>query len=293
MRSNSKVLGWILLAAVLVGLGCQTKTPPFAAAVPQPDYYDLFTYAPGSLGMNPNLPVVTPGQPLGVNTVGPGGTFSVQSFPTSMIVVNQPLTIQGIPYSGIGTLVPPTAQPACCVSYGPSGLDDYPTEAQLNAWIEDPESPVYPPGPGNYDSVFLRAWPRSGSEMFDVSPYSGMQFYIKVDGIDSAVVKQFHIVTLQTLKGAPGECGSLGDPSLVHCYDDFYYDWSAVPRDEWVLVEQRWDAFKMYGNGSIPNPPTFSGVNLQEVFFFEWIEGNGALPGPVTVNFEVTGAKFF
>jgi len=282
------------LAAPFIWMGCQTKTPPFAVATPQPDYYNILTYAPGSITINPSLPIVIPGQPLGSVMIPPPppANVSYESYPTNITVINQPLTLHGTTCTVPGCSIQPTSASGFVVEN--SGLADYPYDAHIQAWIEDPESAAYSPGPGNYDSVFFRAWPNftTNNLMFDVSAYSGIQFYIKVSGIDNAVVKQFHIVTDQTTK-SPGVCGSLGAPNLVHCYDDFYYDWSAVPRDEWVLVEQRWDAFKMYGNGSITNPPTFSGANLQQVFNFSWIEGNGALAGPVTVDFAVTGAKFF
>ena len=173
----------------------------------------------------------------------------------------------------------------------------------VTGWINDPESPLFIPGPGNYDSAYLRAWPNFGgggggsNGTYDISSFQGVQFFVKVSPIDNAPSRQFTAYTLQASTGpgpAPsGFCQNPNDPALSHCFDPFYYDYTDINKGQWVFVQKRWEDLKQFGNGSTPNPPTFTGVNLQQFLFFGWQEGNSAQAGPVTLDFSVTGVSLY
>ena len=80
---------------------------------------------------------------------------------------------------------------------------------------------------------------------------------------------------------------------MTHCYDPFYYDYTDIRKGEWVFIQKRWTDLKTFGNGSTPNPPTFSGINLKQALYFGWVEGNSAQAGPITIDFSVTGCELF
>ena len=178
-------------------------------------------------------------------------------------------------------------------------MTQFPYAVHSTGWINDPESPLFIPGPGNYDSVYLRAWPNFGgpSNTYDLSYFQGVQFYINVSTIDNAPSRQFVVPSLQNEPGPgpppSGLCQNPNDPVLTHCFDPFMYDYTDIHKGEWVFVQKRWEDFKQFGNGSIPNPPTFTGVNLQQFVYFGWVEGNSAQATPVTIDFSVTGCELF
>jgi hypothetical protein len=304
MKSNFKVILLALGAGTLLWAGCKTQTPltgPSALSVST----DLFVITSTTFSGNPKLPLVTAanaGQPLGTTTLG-AGTYlgGLRSYPVPIQVIATPVVINGLTYTPGSGPVQPTdggnGVPAfCCSSVVPSGLPQFPYAIQINSWIDDPECSCEQPGTSNYDSEDLENFPNySGTTgpIYNVSPFAGIQFYINVAAVDSAPVKQFHVFTTQTEKPTLGDCLQPAAPFLTDCTDDFYYDYSAIPRGQWVFVQERWTNMKQNGYGSTPNPPTLSGAELEQVTGFLWEEGNSAIAGPVTINFEVTGAQFF
>ena len=45
--------------------------------------------------------------------------------------------------------------------------------------------------------------------------------------------------------------------------------------------------------GAIPNPPTLSGVNLQQVLWLQWEEGRNNTPGNSTIDLWIDDVEFY
>ena len=300
MKSNFKYLVPAIFVAAFAWIGCQSKLAPLTSLPTTSATYPVFIFPSSStVEINPNLPIA------GTNKVnGPGADCAVGcpvatfSYPVD-IVVNQPATISGTACPSCSLTSPLMIQPTFVQSnVEPSGLTQYPYEVHVTGWIDDPETPLFVPGPGNYDSVYLRAWPNyPGASTYDVSIFQGIQFYIYVAPDDDAPSRQFQVPSLQNVPGpgaAPsGMCQNVNDPVVTHCYDPFYYDFTDIRKGEWVFIQKRWEDLKQFGNGTVPNPATFTGVNQQQAIYFGWVEGNSAQAGPFIVDFSVTGCSFF
>ncbi len=310
MKSNFKITAFCFLAAGLAWQGCKTSVPPSSAlTLGAKDLYTLLEIGPSSVTFNPNL-YVEPGQTL--------GTFVEESsYPTEIGYINTPFTLNGSTCSSPGCLISPTSfygqKPIPIV---PTGIPDYPYAVNINGYMNDPEQLWENPGPGNFDSISFLAGPAyNGSfvtpggvtykNSYDLTPFQGLQFYVNVSSKDTAVDRLFQAYTLQILPdNGAGVAGGLcndsvnpgpptSDPNLTHCFDAFEYDFTDIARDQWVFVQKRWGDLKQFGNGSPPVPPTFSGVNLQQFVYFLWVESNAAQAVSQTVNFSITGIKFF
>lgn len=308
MKSNSnlKFVVPALLAAAFLWIGCQSKLAPLSSITTAQITYPVFIFpSSSSVTINPNLPINGATAPAtNVGYYFPSSCYgcpvTAWSYPIS-ISVTQPATLCNNQVCLHGTYSSPCVfQPTGVQSnVQPSGLSQYPLDVHVTGWIQDPESPLFLPGPGNYDSVYLRAWPNlSGpGSTYDLTPFQGIRFYIYVSPIDNAPSRQFQVPSLQNEPGpgpAPsGMCQNPNDPVLTHCYDPFYYDFTDIRKGEWVLIQKNWGDLKQFGNGSQPNPPTFSGLNLQQAVYFGWVEGNSALATPVTIDFSVTGCELF
>ena len=293
------------MVVVLIVIGCQSKLAPLTAiknAGGQTLPVFLFSNPGPTVAINPNLPIAN-ATPAAVNGVLAQTCFACPvttwSYPVD-IVANTGVTFNDFMTCPGGGPFPCSVQPTGIVSnVVASGLTQNPWAIHCTGWIMDPESPLYVPGPGNYDSAYLRAWPNffGTNSTYDVSIFNGIQFYIFVSPVDNAQSRQFTVPTSQQQPGPgpppAGMCQNPNDPVVTHCYDPFMYDYTDIRKGEWIFVQKKWEELKQFGNGSTPNPPTMSGLNLQQVLYFGWVEGNAALSTPVTIDFSVTGCELF
>ncbi len=305
MKSNFKITALCLIAAGLVWEGCNTSVPPTSAlTLGAKDIYSLIKITSSSAAFNPNL-YKEPGQTMG--TLGP----EIASFPTDISYLNTPFSLNGSTCKIPGCTISPTGFNP--MTFVPTGMPDNPYAVNISGYMNDPEQPWESPGPGNFDSIgFLVSPAFSGKfitsagvtygNSYDLTPFQGLEFYVNVSSQDTSVDRLFQAYTLQILPntgaGVPaGLCNDGGaptaDPNLVHCFDAFQYDFTDINRDQWVFVQKRWTDLKQFGNGSPPVPPTFSGINLQQFVYFLWTESNSAQAVSQTVNFSITGIKFF
>ena len=200
----------LLLISPFFGSGCQSKLAPLTTLALTGSTYPVFIYPDSnSVTMNPNLPV-----PGVVRLDQAGGYFfcpmavNVWSFPVD-IISYQPATIALTPcptttsFSSPCTITPTFIQSDVMTS----GLTQYPKGVHVTGWINDPESPLFIPGPGNYDSAYLRAWPNywRGRNRSMTSAFSpGSSFISKCQPIDNAPFRQFKCPAYRINQGQAG-----------------------------------------------------------------------------------------
>jgi hypothetical protein len=304
-------LGFCLIVVALIWAGCQTNVPTQSALATGPDKNLVVTITATSAGINPNLYVdLSQGQTLGLPLQALG-----LSYAADVIITNPPVTLgywKGVPITCVGS--PCTAQVAhSAMTEIATGMPQNPYAVQVTGFINDPESYLDPPGPGQYDSVGITIWPaKNGKNFFvtdenqkgyyDISPFQGIQFYFKVSSGDSANNRAFSIATAQQIPSPTvasyispngGLCGDPSRPDLTGCYDTWNVDLSTVVKEQWVFVQRRWSDFITGGYGSTPVPPSLSGDNLRQFQTMGFGSSNGAQAGPVSVNFSFTGLRFF
>ncbi|HTA77485.1 MAG TPA: hypothetical protein VK791_10035 [bacterium] len=331
MKLNSKILlAGCFVAVGLVWQGCQYQ-PPSAAplAAPPVDQLSLLNITAGNLGpvtqptpsisnvVNTNL-YVHGGEPAitAANCLIKTSSYGM----TPVTVITGPLPFDLITPTPVFN---PEMHPYVASHYGTSvwqgffnysiiqtGLTSSTNQygIQVTGFINDPENALYPPGPGNPDPISFEIFPYvslSGATAgfngipaaYDISPFQGIEFYVNISSVDSAVDRVFLVSGLQDSPRSPnppvGVCGDPDRPDDGHCFDAFQYDYTNSPRDQWVLVQKNWSDFKQYGFGSPMTPPTLTGTNLQQVVGFEWAETNGSQAGPITINYSLAGIRFF
>jgi hypothetical protein len=300
MKFNSKIVSFFvfcLLMSSVIWEGCQTQTPTSSAiAQPSVDQYAIVNITSLS---------ATAGQHLIGNPTGLIGEVSY-AVPVTVCAGSTPFQLvpSGLQhYNPMGGAVTVYTGPGCKalstvgfnVAFIPTGLTDSYDQYGVNimGYMNDPENPNYPPGPDNLDNVTFEALPGAGSA-YDVSPYQGIQFYINVSNLDSAIDRQFLAnVQEQLPPSGGGVCQQAYDPTLTHCYDGFLYDYENIPTNQWVLVQKNWGELKQWGFGSITSPPTFSGSNLQQLVSFQWAELNAGDSGPITISYTIAGIRFY
>ncbi len=325
MKLNFKVLfGLGFVAVGFIWQGCQYQ-PPSAAPLSSPavDQLSLLNITGASLGpvvggnisnlMNTNLYTHT-GEPAitTANCLVKASSYGM----TPVTVISGPLPFELITPTPVFN---PETHPFVASSYGTSvwqgfynysiiqtGLTNTTNQygIHVTGFINDPENALYPPGPGNPDPIAFEIFPYFGTAGFngiastyDISPFQGIEFYVNVSSVDTAVDRVFLVSGLQdsprSANPPVGVCGDPDRPDDGHCFDAFQYDYTNSPRDQWVLVQKNWSDFKQYGFGSPMTPPTLTGTNLQQVVGFEWAETNGSQAGPITINYSLSGIRFF
>jgi hypothetical protein len=330
MKFNSKffsVFVFYLLAAGFIWEGCQNQSPSAAPlAAPPVDQYSILALTAADLGMpvaqsmvNTHL-YVEAGKETAITSFTALAKASVYAM-GAVTVMSGPLPFQLSPVfpdpgeagqhnyicNTYNCSVWPGGYNTAIISTGLTDGSNDQYGVSVTGFINDPENPAYPPGAGNPDPVVFEFFPYFSSGGFnpgtgtvngtyDLTPFQGIQFYVNIATIDDAVDRQFQVMTAQAEPGNQtpvGTCATPDRPDLTHCYDNFEYDFTNTPRNEWVLIQKYWGDLKQYGFGSPQTPPTLSGANLQQCEGFLWIETNAGTQGPITINFSLAGMKFF
>lgn len=323
---------FLAIGMTWIGCNQQQPTAA-SIANPTVDKYSLFNFTAANVGLVPgtvgsyqnisamvNTNLYTESSEPPIKTTNAFSKVSGYGM-TPITVINGPL-----PFSLITLSPTPSYDPEAHVyqatSYGqsvwpgvyeywiiPTGLSDTWNQygVSITGSISDTEDPAYPPGPGNPDPIEFEYYPyfngtntSSGFNgmqgVYDLTPFQGLEFYVYVDPTDGAVDRLVDINTLQQQPGGQipaGDCDNPSWPNLVHCYDPFQFDFTNVPKGQWVLIQEPWGEFKQYGFGSTQSPPTLTGTNLQQCFSILWIETNASVAGPVNIDFCLAGMRFY
>jgi hypothetical protein len=288
------VVASLFLAALIAAAGCDTKIAPVGIyPTGGNDVTLLANFDAGTAAINPFLYEVGKVPPH-ITSPEPGGV-QFRSFPVPVTVGLTPVTVNGVVYNS-GAIMP--TDDTCCATVEAGGANGSPYALHVTSWLDDPESALYPPGPGNFDSVFIRAWPNFNNPYtFNASFFTGVQFYLKVSSKDTAPVKLFQVPIDQTHGFPEGKCYNMVPPAnpnspFTHCWDHFGYDYSSVPRDRWLLIKKDFADLHQQGYGSPAIPPSLTD-HLDKIMYLMWVEGNAAQAGFFTVDFYVDDIRFY
>jgi hypothetical protein len=144
-------------------------------------------------------------------------------------------------------------------------------------------------GDFEYPSIDLQAQFEAGN-FYDASLFKGIKFMMKVGPGDTALHRIFSIPVYQTVAVAGGG-GCTQGPKL--CYDHFAADYSAGTGGQWKQFSYLFSDLHQLVAGAIPNPPTLSGANLQQVLWLQWEEGRNNSPGTCTLDLWVDNVEFY
>jgi hypothetical protein len=140
-----------------------------------------------------------------------------------------------------------------------------------------------------YPAIDLQAQ-FEGGNFYDASDWHGVQFMMKVGPGDTATHRTFSIPVYQT-QAVAGGGGCTAGPKL--CYDHFAADYSAGTGGQWKQFNYLFSDLHQLVAGAIPNPPTLSGVNLQQVLWLQWEEGRNNLAGISTIDLWIDQIEFY
>ncbi len=141
-------------------------------------------------------------------------------------------------------------------------------------------------GNGLYPSFNLLAQFKSGVADYNMTPFTGIQYYLKVESDDTAPWRVLEIPLSSTIPvTAGGSC-------LNNCYDNFYVGFGNTD-GAWTRVVHAFGDFKRQGFGNPLTPSNLTGTNLQQAFCLQWEEGNQNTPGTITFDFNVDEIQFY
>lgn len=258
MKSSSKIL-YGLVAAALGSwvLSACTNRMPTSRSYPAhpPDYTTVINFDDGTAFTNPTL----------FNSI-PGG---------------QAVTLGGV--SGLGTITTISAPPAG---------DSTPFAAHMLDVFTDLGNGVYP------SSQFRIHFTASG--YYNLSYFSGIKFMYNVtppnasQGIlgDDSLVRRFGFAVAQTVPFGDPDGGGTCDNSNNGCYNNFGAMLDNT-NGAWVTKSYNFTDLTRENFGNSVSPPTFSGVNLQQVIrlVFEFKRNNSA--GTDHVDYWVDNIELF
>jgi hypothetical protein len=256
-----------------LALGCQAKNPPTTAVYPTPSTIVnrslISDFESGVVNINPYL----------YEQNNPAGSFLYGPYTTKFISPGQrpPVTI----VNNFQTLA--QIDPAQSGIKGPGlGANGSNYSFHVAAAVTDL-------GDFEYPGIDLQTQFEDGN-FYDASPWHGVKFMMKVGPGDTATHRIFSIPVYQTV-AIPGGGGCGAGPKL--CYDHFAADYSAGTGGQWKQFSYLFSDLHQLVAGAIPNPPTLSGLNLQQVLWLQWEEGRNNAPGASKEDLWVDDIEFF
>jgi len=267
MKLNFKQL-WLLspLAVVLIVVGCQTSVPPIGAypAPANSPQYSLVNNFDGNFDSQPST--FTNSNLFELNSpndlIGSPGTWTAPN--NSAPYASESLTIKGPGAAGTAN--------GCFVT-----------------------GTVTDPGDGKtYPQILLigglDANPPITYNAYDGAFWSGVKFYINILPDDTATYRYFNVPTTQeaTALAFPGQGKCAGST----CYNYFGYQLSG-PTNGWQQITVNFSQMSNIATNFQTTPPTFTGVNLQQIIALQWVEGRNNVAGTSNVDFGVDEVYFF
>jgi hypothetical protein len=260
-------LGWAILP------GCKSQTPFDAVGYP---------------GLTPT-PSVTP--------VYPAPTF----IPNRDIVCN---------FNGNSALINPNLMEMNNPSGGyvlktggsVTGVNNTPSAILLSVDQVEPGGPngfayaynikgtITDPGNASYPAMELEAQMEGGTNLYDGSFFTGVQFYLKIAADDNTTKRDFSIPVYQTQGSPQGGCVGA---AAGGCYDNFTFNLSSGTSGQWEVFTIPFTSLAQAYAGVVTNPPTFSGANLQQMLWLQWEESRNNQIGTSTIDYWVGDIAFY
>ena len=285
-KSQTKWIGLLTLVLAvgwMITLGCQSKPPLLGT------YADPATVLNRSLVANfDTLPFTCPAiQPSsGPVTTYSGSPVTTYSINPNLFEMNNP---NGTPpyvlTTTLGTVVLINNFPAFVTAAGAMEAPG----AGGSSYAFHETGTLKDLGDFSYPSLDLQAQMEAGSE-FNASHFTGVKFMMKVGPADTALHRIFSVPVFQT-QAVAGGGGCTAGPRL--CYDHFAADFSAGTGGQWKQFSYDFSALHQLVAGAIPNPPTLSGVNLQQVLWLQWEEGRNNTAGTSAIDLWVDDIEFY
>jgi hypothetical protein len=283
-RTLTVALGLILMAGigVLVLVGCQNSIPAlgvYGAPASQVNRDLVADFSLGNLGAN---------VPLNQTTQGPVTTTAgarVEAYP-----INSNLFEMSNPPSY--TLKTPGAVtvlnnfPAYCTLlswglYGP-GANGAAYGYRMFGQVTDL-------GDGSFPELDMTAYIENEA-FYDALNFTGVQFYLKIASDDTTLQRHFAIPVYQTI-AVSGGGGCTSGPHL--CYDHFAADVTGGTNGQWQFFRYNFSDLKQLVAGAIPDPPTLSGANLEQIMWLQWGASRNNKAGTSTVDIWVDDIELF
>ena len=256
MKSNFKYLALAAAGAVLWA-GCEPKTVPigaYPAPVSTADRTTVANFNDGTANINPFL----------FESGVPGNTVTLLG---AVTVVNNFTS-------------PPKADEFGVLSIEGPGANNSPLACHVSGAVTDYGDGVYP-------AIDLQAQ-MEGGKRYNMSFFTGVNFYFKTGTDDSAKKRVFQIPLYETQAVPTGNC----DNSTNRCYDHFGTALSAT-NGSWQKLSLKFSSLTRQGFGFPLTPTDLSGFNLTQVLWLLWEEGNSNAAGTATVDFWVDEIQFF
>lgn len=269
---NSNFKGWVPVAAFVALLffwGCQTQVPPTTAYL-----------APNS---TPNYTLVCNfdnGAWLGTGSANTSSNLYEVGEPGNIVQAAGTWTI-------INNFPPPAASSESAtftvVSGGANGTSQ---SAHITGTLNDA-------GDGIYPSVAFEGYLDTASgashNAYDMSFFSGVQFYINFTSADTTTSRFFYIPTTQEAKSPQGDCAD-----ATGCYNYFGYTFPTSSTNGWVQYRFNFATdLAVTPYGKQPTPATLTGINLKQVLGLLWQVGRQNSAGPANIDFYVDEVYFY
>ncbi len=263
MKLNFKHLR-LLVPVVLISIGCQTSVPPigsYPAPATAPNYA-LVNNFEGNFNSQPstftNTNLFEINSPNNDLIVSPGAWSAPNNFSS---VENATLTVKGPGAAGTAL--------GCYVA----------------GTITDPGNATYPDI--ELDG-HLDASPPDQYKAYNGSFWSGVKFYVNILPDDTATYRFFKVSTTQEAEPAVGGTCTAG----TSCYNYFGIALTG-PTNGWQQITLNFTQLSNIATNFQTVPPTFTGVNLQQILFLDFVEGRNNVPGTSNVDFGVDEVYFF
>jgi hypothetical protein len=264
MKLSFKKL-WLLapLAGVLIAVGCQTSVPPIGV-YPAPSTAPNFSLANNFDGNFNSQP----------------STFTN----TNLFELNSPNNVIGSPGAWSAPNNFPANEAATMTIAGP-GAAGTALACYISGAVTDTGNAAYPDI--ELDG-HLDANPPTTYNAYDGAFFSGVKFYINIKSDDTATYRYFKVSTTQEAEASVGGTCTAG----TSCFN---YFGSALtgPTNGWQQITLTFSQLTNIATNFQTTPPTFTGVNLQQILFLDWVEGRNNVAGASNVDFGVDEVYFF
>src|SRR5579871_3311119 len=146
-------------------------------------------------------------------------------------------------------------------------------------------------GNAQYPAVELEVPMEGGTNLYDGSFFSGVNFYLKIAGDDTTTKRDFSIPVFQT-QGLP-QGGCLGG-NAGGCFDNFTFDLTGGTGGQWKAFSIPFTSLQQAYAGVVTQPTaSFAGQNLQQMLWLQWEESRNNTAGTSTFDYWLADVSFY